>query len=315
MELGLAVEFVEGVEHGDNVLRGNVGHEVVDRVEDVAAAGGEDLQTVQHVPAYLRRGGVVEDGAGVRAGTPEGDLRTEFALEGGGIHIGAVGLYRVDNVIADLDEIGQEFVDRAAGVEKDLGRGVRLEVADQPAVPGFEECAVGVRGHEGAGTHAQIIAETEDIDNVAQIGADFIQGLQVKLQQRVEQGLHLFRLGDNIHQKIVYPAQEGTPFKHIAADTHKERPVGLGAQLQAGSPQLFPEIRLSRLVPRALRQIGPEHLLHRLRQLAVVCRVILQIRETGLIVKGSPLRHSGDHGAAAVVDLPVTVIRIDRVEP
>ena len=64
----------------------------------------------------------------VAPAAPEGDRRAEFALQPGRVHLDAVGLHGVDNVIARVNEIRQEPVDRTTGVQKGLHSAVRMDV-------------------------------------------------------------------------------------------------------------------------------------------------------------------------------------------
>lgn len=51
------IEFSDGVEHGDNILRWDVREGVVDLLEDETAAGSENSELFKDVPAHLLRRG------------------------------------------------------------------------------------------------------------------------------------------------------------------------------------------------------------------------------------------------------------------
>ena len=66
----IAVKLMHSVDHRHDILyRGAALHDV-DGVEDVAAVGREDLQTLEHLPAHLFRRAERQDLLGVDAAAP-----------------------------------------------------------------------------------------------------------------------------------------------------------------------------------------------------------------------------------------------------
>ena len=93
------------VEHGDDVLRGDVGLDAMDGGEDVAAAGGEVLDAAADFGPDVAGGAAGEDPTGVD-GAAEGEAVAEFALEAGGVAHGAGGnMNGIEEVDTGLDEV------------------------------------------------------------------------------------------------------------------------------------------------------------------------------------------------------------------
>ena len=102
----MSVEFVDGFEHGDDVLGGDFRQDVMNAVEDKAALGREDRAAFQHMPADLVGRGFIQHRSRVAPATPEGNVPAEFALQRGRVHLDAVGLHGIDDVISRVNQIG-----------------------------------------------------------------------------------------------------------------------------------------------------------------------------------------------------------------
>src|SRR5208337_73843 len=73
-------DLLHGFVHGHNVLRGDIGQDIVNLLEDEAATGTEDLYLFFDVPAHFVRPGVRQDGLRVAASAPEYHVLPEFSL-------------------------------------------------------------------------------------------------------------------------------------------------------------------------------------------------------------------------------------------
>ena len=69
------------VEHGDDILRRNIGLDVVDLLEDKSAAGIEDADLFSDMIGNLLGRRLRQDRLGVAAAAPEGDPAAEAGFE------------------------------------------------------------------------------------------------------------------------------------------------------------------------------------------------------------------------------------------
>src|SRR5271157_4223187 len=111
------------VEHRDDVLGGDIGHDVMDLLEDEPAAWGEDFHLLSDMRADLLGCAVGQDFPGVAAATPESQVLAELALQLRGVHPAAGDLDRVDGVEPRLDEVRQKRADPFAAMKHDLDPG------------------------------------------------------------------------------------------------------------------------------------------------------------------------------------------------
>lgn len=87
---------------------------------------------------------------------------------------------------------------------------------------GFEQGLIGIHIHERAGSHSQVISETDDVDDIANGRADLFECSQMTLHQFVQYPFYLVRITKQVHQEVIHPAQEGSPFEEVAAaDDHQ----------------------------------------------------------------------------------------------
>ena len=106
--------------HRHDVLRRDVGLDVVHGVEDEAAARRQRVDVAPHVVAHLLRRAVRQHVLGVDPAAPEDDVLAEIALELDRVHSRRPDVHRVQDVHADLDEVGQQRAHVAARVEEEL---------------------------------------------------------------------------------------------------------------------------------------------------------------------------------------------------
>ena len=122
----VGVVLPQGIEHRDDVLRRDVGQDVVDLLEDKAAAAVQDLDLPADVLPDVVPRGLREHEPRVAAAAPEGDLVAEVGLQPRRVHAGTGDLHRIHRVEAGLDQVGKQRPDAAAGVEHDLDVGQLL---------------------------------------------------------------------------------------------------------------------------------------------------------------------------------------------
>ena len=159
-------------------------------VEDVTTPRGENTQQPLHLGRYLLRGAVREGMLRVTSPAPEGEVRTELLLQADGIHPRSRDLHRVKDLNPGLNEVGDQGVDAAAGVEEDVDlRVVLTDVAVDAAMAGFDPATVRLRGDLKRVLGAQVIPHNNDLD----VGANGLQVAgqvgQVNLDQLFQESL------------------------------------------------------------------------------------------------------------------------------
>ena len=66
----------------------------------------------------------------IASASPEGDLFPELSFQPGAVHSRSLNLHRVENFHADIDEVGNDLENRAAGMEVDVSIGFLLYRVD-----------------------------------------------------------------------------------------------------------------------------------------------------------------------------------------
>ena len=136
------LELLDGLIHRHDVLRRHGRLDVVHLAEHEAAAGGEVIAAPPHLVPDLLRRPALQHRLRVAAAAPERQVAPELPLELGAVHVRRRHLHRVDGVDAHLDQVGDDVVDRAAGVQQ---QGLAAEVLDQlpqARVVGLDHLAV-----------------------------------------------------------------------------------------------------------------------------------------------------------------------------
>ena len=153
------------VEHGDDVLRRDVGQDVVDLLEDEAAAGREDRDLLGGrdgglLPACRARGSsAVSQPPPQKVSrppksrfSPAASMPTQVTWTG--LIASSPASIRSSNKRADA----------AAAVEHDLHVGQLLRPPPHQGVPRLEELAVHGRRHLRPVLHSQVVAEDDHVD-------------------------------------------------------------------------------------------------------------------------------------------------------
>src|ERR1017187_4804930 len=81
-----SVELMDGIQHGDDVLHGRAGLQVVNRVEHEPPAGREDLAAAQDFLAHLARRTERQGLLGIHAPAPEHQARAVLPLQLARLH-------------------------------------------------------------------------------------------------------------------------------------------------------------------------------------------------------------------------------------
>ena len=168
-------------------------------VEDKSAVLVENLDHAAAVVVHLGGSGLIEHGAGVASAAPEGDVPSEFPLEHLGVHLIGRGLHGVENVVARVDEIGDDGVEGAAGMEQGLHAAVGVDVLVELGMVGLEEGLILLTGHEHPRIHTQIVPEPQDVHDISHGVADLLQSGQVADHELLHQGLHTLLVGVDVH--------------------------------------------------------------------------------------------------------------------
>src|SRR5450755_1164315 len=172
-DMGDSVKLMDGIKHGDDVGHGRAGLQVMNCIEDEAAAGGEDFAAAQDFVANLLRGAEGERFLGIDAAAPEDQARAVLLLERGGVHAGGRALDGIDNVETGFDEAFEEALHTAAGMFETFPGGIGVDPIVDALVIGKPELAEGSDGAEGGGLRAEIgAAEEHAIDGIADAGVD-----------------------------------------------------------------------------------------------------------------------------------------------
>ena len=179
----------------------------------------------------------------------------------------------------------------------------------------LEDGAVRGGGHQRPVVHAQVITEADDVDEVADRREHMVKRVEVDLEQRIQQPLHVGAVQHQVHEEVVDAAQEGAPFEQVAAHHHHQRSVGRGAQGEGLATQRLPEAVIAGMVPGAVDEAGPQHGRHDRGQAGEVVGVAVEVGEVCLVEEGRAQRHGRDAQAILREGLPGTVRLHHRVEP
>ena len=134
---GILAVAMGRLKHGHDVGRGDVGLDVVDGVEDKAAPGRQVARCGGGLPPAPRRAGQVQAPAACRSRRPRTIGSAKLLLQLGRVHARGRHLHGIEDVNADLDQVGQKLPHRAATVVEDLGLGAGLDRRDDPAQRGL----------------------------------------------------------------------------------------------------------------------------------------------------------------------------------
>src|ERR1017187_1818740 len=143
-----SVELMDGIQHGDDVLHGRAGLQVVNRVEHEPPAGREDLAAAQDFLAHLARRTERQGLLGIHAPPPEHQARAVLPLQLARLHPRRCTLHRIDNVDPGLDKALKEPLHAAAGMFETLPGSIGVNPVVDELVVGEPQFAEGGHGAE-----------------------------------------------------------------------------------------------------------------------------------------------------------------------
>ena len=91
---------MKGIKHGNDVLRGDIGQDVVDLLKYEPSPSAQDIDLLFYVATDLLRRCMGQDIAGIAATTPKGNCLAKIALQAERIHPLARNLHGVNSVQA-----------------------------------------------------------------------------------------------------------------------------------------------------------------------------------------------------------------------
>ena len=161
-----------GAEQGQHVFRGRGALDVVDRVEHEAAALVEDVDPLADLVVHLLRRAEGNRLLRVNPAAPEDHVPAEFFLQPHGIHFGGRALDRIQDVKAGFDEVRDQLVHRAAGMNErlplrfgvDQGIHAFVEGLEQIPIRGFGNEGAALGSKVGAGNHGRVDQVAEQVD-------------------------------------------------------------------------------------------------------------------------------------------------------
>ena len=96
-------------------------------------------------------------------------------------------LDRVDDVHADLDEVGDELEDRAAAVVEELRIGACLDGLEEALLARLDDLDVGLRADHPALLGGHVVPEREDVDEPAELVQVAVHRLDVHVGDAVQE--------------------------------------------------------------------------------------------------------------------------------
>ena len=114
----------------------------MNRIEHQSPTPTEDLQSLPHLLSDLRGRAEGQGPLGVHAPSPEHKPVPVLLLQQAGIHPRRGALHRIEDVEPGLDEILDQRLHTATGVDEGLPTGVRVHPVVHPLVEGLEELTI-----------------------------------------------------------------------------------------------------------------------------------------------------------------------------
>ena len=204
--------------HGDDIFYRGDGLQGVAGGEDITGAvRGEDIDVLAHFRAHFLRGAEGEN-ALILHRAVEAKLCAELSLQGVQFHARAVPLYRVEDVDAHFDEIGQEGTDGAVVVVQHFDAEFVTEI-DKPLHVRAVELTEGVQTDERAVLAAEIIGELRHVDTSLARLKDAPVMLVEEIAHALQQVAREIRVIQRVEQRLLQSAQQVVVIKrrHIPA--------------------------------------------------------------------------------------------------
>src|SRR6516165_6615897 len=170
------IEFMDGIQHGDDVLHWSAGLQVVNRIEHESAAGREDLAAAQHFLAYFLRRTERQRLLCIHTAAPEHQSRAVLPLQLDRIHPRRRTLHRVDDVETGIDEAVKESLDAAARMFEAFPAGIGVHPVVNALVVREPQLAEGGDGTERRSLGSEIgAADKHAVHRITDTGVDTCQ--------------------------------------------------------------------------------------------------------------------------------------------
>ena len=169
---------------------------------DKATVGAQVVDAPAHFLAHFVRRAGGEDALRIDQPAPEGHVVAEVALERRRFHAHGADLYRVDDVDADLDHVGDDLADGAARVEEDLGVAARLDKVHDLLVARLDDLAIGLRVDEQPELAGQVIGLLHHVGIVAHKWQRHLPVGQLQVDDGIHQVGHPVEIGDQVGVEV-----------------------------------------------------------------------------------------------------------------
>ncbi len=291
----LGVEIANGLKHREDVFRRDVRQDVVDLLEDESSTGSHDPDVLPHMASHLRRRPMRQDESGIAPPAPEDQIPAELPLQSRQLHVLAVELHRIDGIQACIDHVRKKRPDSTAAVEADLDAGTELlRMVPQHRMPGLEEFTVHPRGNLWSRLHPQVVAEPDDVDEVADRAQIRFHVGHVVLGQAVEEGVDAIWIRGDFIEEVVDPEQEFPDFDEIASEGAVDRSLRGGSQGLGAFPSDHPPGSVQTCWGGGDPQSGPHDLLQVVRKSLEGAVVAIRKGKAGLFEEVAPVLLDAD---------------------
>jgi SAM-dependent methyltransferase len=311
----VAAEFVGRIEHRHDVFGRDIGHHVVDLVPDEAASGHEDVHAPANVFADLLGSAGSKHLLRVAASAPEGKVAAELAFQALGLHMPGAGLHRVEDLDAGFDQVGNQLVDAAATVQKNVRVAVFAGVAIDALVARQKQLAIALARKLGTALHAQIVAHHQDLHRAADFGQQPAQIFDVQLGQAVQEDAEFALFPGYVGVQILHAEEKLAPLEEIAADRKGDGVAGGLGEMAGDAGDLFQALVGERLIEGRGGKRRPGDFLHVAGQrLEGVEAIGAGKRPVALVDVQRVARHPADGCTAGIAHHQAALFAI-RLEP
>ena len=188
----------------------------------------------------------------------EGYAVSEIALQGNGVHPRRQGLYRVDGVHPQRDQIRDHVGNRAAGMVDHL-QAVAFGLIHELFRAGKHKLPQMRGGEHQPRLRSEVVADQHRVQlPVGGLVENFV-GAKIKLRNPVDHGAEHFRLGEHLDQRGFH-AKRGAGVLKMAGPQHAQHGAVIHGLHGAAA----------RLRMNILRRVGPIKIADRIRVLIVL---------------------------------------------
>src|ERR1035437_10921964 len=109
----LSVKFLHCFEHCHDILRWNVRHDIVNRIEHIPPTRTENIKVVSHMIFNQLGSGTVQDTLRIATSAPECNLTAEFFFQSFRFHIDCIDLNRIKYFKTCFNQLRDKFIYRS----------------------------------------------------------------------------------------------------------------------------------------------------------------------------------------------------------